>query len=230
MGLKKKFGLIFLMLFLFIILLAGYLTIDNFYQKQLLIREIKSLPELDITKNKFNKKYVTHGDYRKVEVAIKDCLQEYASNIQNVNKIVDDKKLVNLLSYDNLSKDINYTESIEYVNDSINKINVYIDNLVEMSNEEIIKNNILDYNLDKYYVDLYLSLMMDSDISKKLDESIKYLEEYRAITTNKLKVCNELFLFLNNNKDKYKFEDGEIKFLTNDLYVEYNKMINKITK
>lgn len=228
MSTKKKVGILISMVILCVTLVVGYLTIGYTYQEYRLKEEINKLSVLDISKDKFNTKYVTLGDYRIVEKSIKEYLNEYASCMQEINSLVNNNKITKLLSYDNLNTE-NYNDSIDYVNNSLDIINKDIDKLIDLSEEESIRNYILKYDLDKYYVDLYNDYMFSDEISSKFNLDSDYLLKYREAINTKLSACSDVFKFLNENSDdNYLFEDGEIKFKTNELLDQYNQYIELI--
>lgn len=228
MSTKKRVGILISVVILFVIVIVGYLTIGYTYQEYKLKKEISKITKLDIRKDKFNSKIVTIGDYRKVEKAIKDYLNEYAVNLQEINNLVNEEKFTKIISYDSLNSD-NYGDSINYVSSSLDIINKDIDRLIEMCSEESIRNYILQYDIDKYYVDLYNDLMLSDDVSNKLSLSIDYLENYKKYINHKLSACFEIITFLDKNKDNYSLEDGKIKFKSNDLVNQYNGFIDKIS-
>lgn len=228
MSTKKKVGILISVVILCVTLVVGYLTIVYTYQEYRLKEEINKLSVLDISKDKFNTKYVTLGDYRIVEKSIKEYLNEYASCMQEINSLVNNNKITKLLSYDNLNTE-NYNDSIDYVNNSLDIINKDIDKLIDLSEEESIRNYILKYDLDKYYVDLYNDYMFSDEISSKFNLDSDYLLKYREAINTKLSACSDVFKFLNENSDdNYSFEDGEIKFKTNELLDQYNQYIELI--
>lgn len=228
MSTKKKVGILISVVILCVTLVVGYLTIGYTYQEYRLKEEVNKLSVLDISKDKFNTKYVTLGDYRIVEKSIKEYLNEYASCMQEINSLVNNNKITKLLSYDNLNTE-NYNDSIDYVNNSLDIINKDIDKLIDLSEEESIRNYILKYDLDKYYVDLYNDYMFSDEISSKFNLDSDYLLKYREAINTKLSACSDVFKFLNENSDdNYSFEDGEIKFKTNELLDQYNQYIELI--
>ena len=148
--------------------------------------------------------------------------------MQEINSLVNNNKITKLLSYDNLNTE-NYNDSIDYVNNSLDIINKDIDKLIDLSEEESIRNYILKYDLDKYYVDLYNDYMFSDEISSKFNLDSDYLLKYREAINTKLSACSDVFKFLNENSDdNYSFEDGEIKFKTNELLDKYNQYIELI--
>ena len=44
----------------------------------------------------------------------------------------------------------------------------------------------------------------------------------------KYDVCNEIFSFLNSNRDDYLFEDNELKLRNDELINQYNLYVSKI--
>lgn len=228
MSFKKAFAILFVTIILFIVLIVGYATINIVYQEKLLRKEIESLSKLDITKDKFNEKYVCHGDFKKVEMAIKDYLNDYSNNLQNINSIVSDDEFKKLLSYENLSTDSEYSKSIKYVKDNKKTFNDSIDKLIDMSGESNIRNNISKYNLSEYYVSLYNELIFDDSIKSKLNLSVDYLNKYKESINVKFDTCLEIFEFLNNNKDNVLYDNGELKLQNRDLANQYNALIEKV--
>ena len=109
------------------------------------------------------------------------------------------------------------------------KIEDFTDKLIDLSEEESIRNYILKYDLDKYYVDLYNEYMFSDEISSKFNLDSDYLLKYREAINTKLSACSDVFKFLNENSDdNYSFEDGKIKFKTNELLDQYNQYIELI--
>ena len=227
MSTNKKVGMLISVVILCVTLVVGYLTIGYTYQENRLKNEVSKLTELDISKDKYNTKYVTLGDYRKVEKSIKDYLNEYASCMQEINSLVNDTKFTKLISYDNLNND-NYDNSIEYVNKSLKTINKDIDKLIDMSDEDSIRNYILNYDLNKYYVDLYNELMFSEDMRDVIKLDSEYLIKYKEDINSKFNACSDIFKLLDSNRDNYSLEDGEIKFKDNDLVNQYNSYIDMI--
>ena len=139
MSTKKRVGILISVVILCVTLVVGYLTIGYTYQEYRLKEEVSNLTKLDISKDKYDTKYVTLGDYRKVESSIKEYLNEYASCMQEINTLVNDSKINKLISYDNLNVD-SYNDSIDYLNNTLDKINKDIDRLIDLSDELTIRN------------------------------------------------------------------------------------------
>lgn len=225
---RKTIGIILSIVILLVIVCIGYLTINGNFKKMKLEGEIKSLVKLDIKSDDFNRKIVSSGDYAVVEKAIKDYLSEYSSSIKEINSMVTADSFSKLLSYDNLSNDPDFANSINQVNTSLNRINELIDKLINMSSKESIINNIEQYKLDDYYNNIYIDLMINDDVLSKLEISRNDLEKYRESVTTKLNTCNEIFFFLNSNTKNYIFDEGQLKFTSEALMEQYNNYVKKI--
>ena len=226
----KRVVYLFFFLIGLVVLFVGYLSIGYVFQEFLLKREISSLTKLDISKDDFNRKLVTTGNYRVVEKTIKNYLNQYSNNIKNVNILVTDESFTKLLTYDHMSQDKEYTESLSTIEDIKGKFNVYIDQMIEMCSVDNIKKPILDANVEAYYVALYEKLMLDDSISSKLRFNVEYLENYKKEMNSKFDTCTELFNYLKDHSGDVEYKDGEIKLRTEDMIKEYNSYMDKINK
>lgn len=225
---NKNLKIITFSILLIFTVIVGYLAITFIYQEYALRREIAVLSELDITKDNFDTKLISHGNYLKVEKAIKNYLSDYANNLQNINKLVDDEAFKKIISYESFQSTDAFKEEIRYIEDTKKQFNFYINNLLKMCDEDNIKNNIKNYTSNVYYKNLYNELMLDKSVTSKLNLSVEYLKDYSEKINNKLDNCLELYNFLNTNSESWKVEEGEIKFATDELINTYNSYIEKI--
>ena len=226
----KRVVYLFFFLIGLVVLFVGYLSIGYVFQEFLLKREISSLTKLDISKDDFNRKLVTTGNYRVVEKTIKDYLNQYSNNIKNVNILVTDESFTKLLTYDHMSQDGDYSNSLTTIDDVKSKFNVYIDQMIDMCSVESIKKPILETNVETYYVTLYEKLMLDDSISTKLRFNVEYLEKYKKEMNSKFDTCTDLFNYLRDHSEDVEYKDGEIKLRTEDMIKEYNSYMDKINK
>ena len=229
MSIHKKFGLIILFLIINTFLVIGYLSVRNATFLNKLRNEALKLSELDLTKDKYSMELRTNGSYAVVEKAMKSYLHNYAKLLQSTLAIMDDEKLIKILSYDNYASDGPlFTNSLKYLDTEKEKFNKNIDKLVADSQESNINSYINGKIDDKYYKDLYIELMSNAKIKSNFNEVKALLEEARTNINNIFDVSKEVLAFLVNTKDYWKLEDGQIKFLSNDLYNQYIALISKI--
>ena len=226
---KKKFFIIFLFIILDAFLLVGYLVIRDKTNLTNLKKEAKEIEKLDVTKDNFNRRIKTSGDYALVEKTIKNYLKDYSNEIQDVKETMNDTKLTKILSYDNYSKDgFEFTESFKYLTSEKESFNKEIDSLIEMSDEKYINKYIDKKIKEKYYNDLCKDLMITKKRMNNLSETKKTLEEIKTKVNKIIDTSTEVLNLLKDNKDNCVLEEEQIKFKSKAVFDKYNELINKI--
>jgi len=226
---KKKVFLAIGLIFLDIILVVAFFTIRDAVMFNNLQKEVSALNKLDVTKDRYNRKLVTKGNYAIVESAIKEYLDNYAKLLQDTLSVVNDKKLVSILSYENYEKDgPDFVKSFEYLKQSKESFNSNIDILLSDLEEDNIKNYINDKTDDGYFINLYRDLMFNDDMIDSFSETKNLLTHSKAQMNNIYDTSIEVLNLLVNNKENWKLEDGEIKFLEEDIYNQYITLISKL--
>ena len=229
MSTKKKFFLVFGFIIIDVILIVVFLSVRDVTMLNDLKKEVKSLNKLDVTKDRYNRKIITKGNYAVVESAIKEYLDDYAVLLQDSLKVVKDPTLISILSYDNYVSDgPDFVKSLEYLNSNKKSFNENIDLLLSDLEEDKIKNYINDKTDKEYYINLYRELMLNDDMKDSFSETKELLIHSKTQMNNIYDTSIEVLTFLANNKDNWKAEDGEIKFLEEDLYNQYISLISKI--
>lgn len=230
MNSRKKFLLVFGFIVLNMFMLVSFLVIRDATMENELKNEMEYLSKLDITKDRYNKKTVTRGKYAVVEKAIKKYLDDYHLELQEVLKLINDKELTTILSYDNYSTDgPEFTKSLEYLKTSKETFNKKVDDLINKFGDEEIKNNIYKSTKEEYYVNLYDKLMLSSNMRSNYNSTIELLKSTKSRMNNVYDTSIEVLNFLVLYKDDWVVEDGEIKFKTQDLYNYYNELISKVS-
>ena len=228
---NKKFFIIFCFILIDVFLVVGFLVIRDSISFNELKREVIALSKLDITKDRYNRKIKSHGDYAIVEKAIKDYMDEYAVNIQYLSKMMNDERLSTILSYSNYEKDgPEFKESLDYLEKSKKEYNEKIDKLIANLDEENIDNYIYTRINDEYYVSLYHELIFETPMIDNLKNTKTLLEESREKMNLIYDTCIDTLNYLCLYNDKWKLEDGEIKFQTEDMYNYYMSLISKVQK
>lgn len=230
MSSRKKFLLVFGFIVLNMFMLVSFLVIRDATMENELKNEMEYLSKLDITKDRYNKKIVTRGKYAVVEKSIKKYLDDYHLELQEVLKLINDKELTTILSYDNYSTDgPEFTKSLEYLKTSKETFNKKVDDLINKFGDEEIKNNIYKSTKEEYYVNLYDNLMLSSNMRSNYNSTIELLKSTKSRMNNVYDTSIEVLNFLVLYKDDWVVEDGEIKFKTQDLYNYYNELISKVS-
>ena len=229
MSSRRKFLLVFCFIVLDMFLVIGFLVIMDATMLNDLRNEVNALSKLDITKDRYNRRIKSRGNYAIVEKAIKEYLDEYALGLQEVFAIMNDEQLTKLLSYDNYIEDgPEFKKSLTYLNVTREDFNEKIDKLIDDLDEENISNHINSKISDPYYVNLYKELMFDDTMKEEFSDTKNLLEKTKKSVNNIFDVSTEVLNFLILNNGSWTVEDGEIKFLTADLYNYYTTLIGKL--
>ena len=228
---NKKFFIIFCFILIDVFLVVGFLVIRDSVSFNELKKEVNELSKLDVTKDRYNRKIKSHGDYAVVEKAIKDYMDGYAVDIQYLSKMMNDERLSSILSYSNYEKDgVEFKESLSYLEKSKKEYNEKIDKLIANLDDENIDNYIYTKIDDTYYISLYHELMFETQMIDNLRKTRTLLEESREKMNLIYDTCIETLSYLSLYNDKWKLENEEIKFQTEDMYNYYIGLISKVQK
>ena len=226
---KKKFFIIFLFILLDAFLLVGYLVIRDKTNLNDLNKEINEINKLDITKDKYNRRIKTSGEYALVEKTIKNYLNDYSEGVQEVKSTMNDSKLTKVLSFDNYSTDgFEFVESFKYLNTTKEYFNKEIDSLIKKSDKKYMEKYIDKKISDKYFNNLCNELMVTEERIKSFEETKKTLEEIKTRVNKIIDTSTEILNLLKDNKDDCVLEDGQIKFKSKPVFDKYNELVNKI--
>lgn len=226
---KQKFFIVFLLVVLCSLLFVGYQAVNCKLQENKLREEIQQLAKLDITKDKYERKIQTTGDFAIVEKTIKNYLAEFALSTQKMAQTLQSDEVTSLLSATNYQQDgPDFVVSYEYVQAVKKSFNIEIDKLILACDKEEIMKSILQYQLSDYYVSLYEDLMLEDTVQSDLLEGKASLEDTKKQVNTLFDVSLEVFSFLRENSSFWKIEDNQIMFATNELVEQYNMLISKI--
>lgn len=225
----KKFFIIFTVIVLDVFLLIGFLVIRDAVSLNSLNKEVSVLNKLDFFKDDFNRKIKSYGSYAVIEKNIKKYLSSCSEDVKNMVKITEDKKLTNILSYENYNKDgPEFNDSLKFLNESKDDYNKIVDNLLYKLDDKYVYDYINEKKLDKYYIDVYRDIMINGQTNKKLKDLNKVVNKSRDDTNVVFNTSIDVLNFLKLYKDDWKLEDGEIRFKTQELYDYYNGLISMI--
>ena len=227
----KKFFISFCIIILVSFLLIGYLIIRDAVSLNNLNKEIDIINKLDFKKDKFNRSVKSSGGYVVVEKTIKKYLNSCSSDIKEMINITEDEELSNVLSYDNYSKDgKDFNKFINHLNESQKKYNDLVDKLLSKLDKDYIYNYIVYKTNDDYYIEVYRDIMINGDLSIKLDNLKKSILENKSYINNIFKSSLDVLNYLKIHSDEWELEDGEIKFKTQELYDSYEVLVSKVKK
>lgn len=227
---KKNILLIIsIALIIVIILFALIFSKKDMVQEKMLKEEISNLTNKDITKDRYNTKIKTKGDYAIVEKTIKKYKDEYAVNYQSILKMITDDKLLNMLSATNYKEDgPDFTKSKDYIKNTRDDFNKKIKKLKNMSSKNFIMDRIDNKNLSSYYIDLYEELMISSTTTSDLKKMNKTLDSTSKKINNRLDIEEEVLDLLIKNKGKWSVSDDKIVFKDTSVLNAYNELIKQV--
>ena len=230
---KKKILIALLIIIVLIIGVIAYFLISDLKQEEKLISEINELDNLvnaqeiniEQIKEKLNK-IETRGDYATVEKAFKQYLSDNFDNIIKISEILNDEKLVNILTAKNYQEDgPDFITTKEYITNTRQELEERKLAYTEFFTEEKAMSYINDKGLDSYYIDLYKNEIVDdiesandtSEVENSIDEIISILNK-----------SEEVINFLVENKNNWKIENDTIVFNNNNLADQYDELISQL--
>ena len=231
---KKKFLILIGIIVLVIIGLLSYFVISDLMLESKLKKEIYEINEMtnadtmdtDAIYKRLNK-IVTKNDYAKVEKAFKQYLKDTFDNILRISEILEDERLVTLLTADNYKKDgKDFVESKKYINETKEELEKCKEKYNDFFKEEKAMSYIYEYDLDTYYIDLYKNEFV-GDIEyygkdKTVENSINEVIEL-------LNISSEILNFLSDNKVSWNLDGENIVFNNDILSSEYDSLLDKLS-
>lgn len=230
---KKTILIIIGVIAILVVGIIGYFVITDFRQEQKLDKEIEELIELGnsetLDEEKINKmlnRTVTTGDYQIVEQSFKEYLSDAFEVVYEILDILNDEKLVTLLTIDNYLNDgPNFVKSKKYILDTKTRLTELNDEYYSFLTEAKAMSYIEDKGLDKYYVNLYKNEYVGDLDSSSEDKTV---EDSINQVVDLLNTSEEIMDFLYENRNSWIIEDDVIIFDTDNLLEQYNNLVDKL--
>ena len=227
MSSRRRFFLTFISIIIDAALLVGFFVVRDAAMLNVLKKEVSSLSELDMTKDRYNTKIKTRGSYQKIEKEMKSYLDHDAVLLQDSMKIVKDSKLTSILSYENYEKDgPEFQDSLSYLNQTKKEFDQNMDTVISDLEEEAISKYASRKFNNKDSRDLFIEFM-DSMKNDFVDNKELFHQNKDRID-HILDVSIQVLNFLVANKEDWVLEEGEIRFRTDALYNQYMEYINSL--
>lgn len=228
---KKKVIFVIIVILLFIIGIIGYMVVSDLRQEDKLMEEVSEINELanaeDIDIDEINERLdrtVTSGDYAKVEVSFKRYLKNTLDNLLEILDIINDERIVTLLSVDNyLSDGKDFISSKKYISSVRNRLEECKKKYTEDMTKDKAMSYISDKGLDSYYTDLYEKKLVDDVIisDKTVENSV---DELISI----LDISEDVLNLLSDNSNSWVIDGENIVFSDNNIRSRYEELINQI--
>ena len=218
-----------------IVITIGYFVVTDLNQESKLENELIEISDMvnednvdiDAVYERLNST-VTTGDYKVVEIAFKTYLKDNFDNTLKIAEILEDEKLVNILTPENYLNDgKDFIKTKEYIRTTKTNLEKYKQSYIEFFTEEKAMSYINDKGLDDYYIDLYKDSYV-GDIENESSEDIKVVEESIDDIIEILNVSEEVINFLIENKDSWNIDGNNIVFSNNELSNKYDSLLDKL--
>lgn len=230
MSSKRKILLIICFCILDVLLLSGYMVFRNKTMLSLLKKEenkIISSNDLGVSSTKIQ----TRGKYGIVEKTMKDYLSDYSTSLNSIMQIKNDHSLTSILSYDNYCSDgPDFLTSLQYLEKTKKDFNKQVDTFLLKSDDSMIEKEITMKLNNDYYIRLYDDFMLSDDMKNQLLEKKEIALRLRTQMNHVFDTSLLILNFLIQNKDSWKVEDGQIQFLTEDLYNQYMSYASQLSQ
>lgn len=230
---KKKVLIAILIMVILIIGVIGYMIFSDMLQEGKLktelleINELSNAETIDMgTINDRLDRIVTTGDYAVVEEACKSYLRENFDNMIRIAEILNDDKIVTLLSVENYQEDgKDFTESKNYITSTRAELEERKNKYSEFFTEDKAMSYINDKDLDSYYIDLYKEEFVGDMSAVNNDKTVENsIDEIISILDTEEKVLN----LLSENQNSWEIQGENIVFNSNSLSNQYDELINSL--
>ena len=230
---KKVLIIIGIILALFIAVIA-VLIIKDFNQEEKLRQELNEIDSMinfeDFDYDAVNErlgKTISSGDYLVVEKAAKKYLKDTIDITLTIVNILNDEKLVNILTAENYKNDgPNFIDSKLYIKNTKEELENNKIKILNQMNNETVLSYVEDKNLDSYYIDFYKSLSFSSEA--EINKNKQEMEDSIDSVIDMLNVYDEIIDFLIENKNEWTIDGEYIVFSTEQLGNQYDELLLKL--
>lgn len=213
-------------------ILIGIWVYQDFQTEKKIQTEVEQIQNIleatDFDEEKLKKKLnttVSTGDYYKVERSYKNYLRDYLEITNNIINFYKNLPVNSLLSIENIQKDqkefLNTKLLLNQYKQTVDKLKVNFDS---MKTEKKVM-SYLKTDLDSYYVDYYKEIVgnieqtdTEKELSNCLEQSSQFIENIYLV-----------FDFLAQNKDYWTIQNNKVMFSSEELFAQYQNIINNIT-
>lgn len=230
---KKKILIIIAIIIIVALGTIGYIVFTDIKQEEKLMTELNEISDLanseNINMDDVNQRLdriVTTGDYAIVEDSFKSYLRENFDNTMQIAEILNDEKIVNILTAQNYKEDgKDFVNTKEYIRTTREKLENCKTKYVEFFTEEKAMSYINNKGLDSYYIDLYKEEFVgdieNAGDTKTVEDSINEIIEI-------LNISEETINLLSENKNSWEIQGENIVFSNDSLSEKYDELINSL--
>lgn len=231
---KKTIIWIIIAIVLVIVIGIGVLVVKDFKQEDILRQEMLEFEnltraetiDLDAIDQRI-RELKTTGDYGVIEKAMKDYLADVVNVSVDIANILNDERMTNILTPANYAEDgPDFVETKQFLQESMEKIEQYKNEVLELLTNEKAMSYIENKNLDQYYIDLYKEIALSEDTA--LDEDNAEIENSLNEANQILETETQIINFLSENKGNWEVQGENIVFNSDALTNQYNEYVNQL--
>lgn len=205
-----------------VIIIAVVAVVGSFVnenvQKQLISKEIDKINNT----SEVDKEIKSKGKYADVEKVLKDYVLEYQSVANEIKDQYQNEKFTSILSADNYKNDgPEFTESRKLISDAKAKGEEVKTKLNEMITDEYKEKRATENGLSGKYKDLFVDSIQFEKELEEVNSTIDNVNNYLA-------KIEDVFNFLNENKDKWEVKNTRVEFNQISLVTKYNSLITSV--
>lgn len=192
--------------------------INGNVQKQLISKEIDKINST----RQVDKEIKSKGKYADVEKVLKDYVLEYQSVANEIKDQYQNQKFTTILSADNYKNDgPEFTESRKLISDAKAKGEEVKTKLNEMVTDEYKEKRAKDNGLSGKYKELFVDSIQFEKELEEVNSTIDNVNNYLA-------KIEDVFNFLNENKDNWEVKNTRVEFNQISLVTKYNSLITSV--
>lgn len=181
-----------------------------------------------LTSSNFDSETKTTGKFAIVENALKEYYTEYLNTSNDLVSIYSKNLLANSLTASNISSDgPEFTKTKENINKIKETETSTLAKYDELISDEYISSKASELNLSEYYSNLFIDKINQN---LKVKEDVNTLKEIVSEYDKWLDDINNVFAFLNTNKDNWKISGNNVMFTNVKLVSQYNSLISDLSK
>ena len=231
---KKTIIWIIIAIVLVIVIGIGVLVVKDFKQEDILRQEMLEFEnltraetiDLDAIDQRI-RELKTTGDYGVIEKAMKDYLADVVNVSVDIANILNDERMTNILTPANYAEDgPDFVETKQFLQESMEKIEQYKNEVLELLTNEKAMSFIENKNLDQYYIDLYKEIALSEDTA--LDEDNAEIENSLNEANQILETETQIINFLSENKGNWEVQGENIVFNSDALTNQYNEYVSQL--
>ena len=158
-------------------------------------------------------------------------MKDYLADVVNVSvdiaNILNDERMTNILTPANYAEDgPDFVETKQFLQESMEKIEQYKNEVLELLTNEKAMSYIENKNLDQYYIDLYKEIALSEDTA--LDEDNAEIENSLNEANQILETETQIINFLSENKGNWEVQGENIVFNSDALTNQYNEYVSQL--